>query len=304
VGSKLEQCYKHTGLQRNTDVESFFYLSVFTVRKLLIAVCLLTYPTHILAAKPQANEKLWDLNLAAGIASIPHYIGSDQRYTLKLIFPYMIYRGEILQADKHGIRGRFFEQGKASIDLDFSFGLPVYNNGARQGMPNLGLVGQVGPQFNWEAFHNEYSKLYLHFPLRLAIDTKQTFLDWVAAPRVDLEHDFGEEKQFTISLEGELLYASKKYGDYYYGVAPEYATPNRQTYRAKQGLHYISLKFGFGIQHNPTLQSGLFIQAKSLSHGIISDSPLVKKQAYLSVGAGLTWTFMTSSEGAFQHIPK
>lgn len=301
MGSKLEQCYQHTGLQQHTDVNNTLSpCPKFALHKLLIVVCLFAYPTYGFATEPQ-TEKLWDLNLAAGIASIPHYIGSNQRYTLKLIIPYMIYRGKILQADKHGVRGRFFEQGKASMDLDFSFGLPVYNNGARQGMPNLGLVGQVGPQFNWETFQHEHAELSLHFPLRVGIDSKQTFLGWVTAPRVYWEHDFGKEKQFTLSLEGELLYASKRYGEYYYGVAPEYETTTRQTYAAKQGLHYISLKVGFGIQHSPTLRSGIFMNAKSLNYGVISDSPLVKTPTYLSVGAGLTWTFMTSVEDAYQH---
>lgn len=97
------------------------------------------------AVAEEIPKPLWEIGLAGGIFTIPQYVGSDQRYTLPLGLPYLIYRGEILRADRDGVRGRLFEADGLSLDLSFSFGLPVRNsNDARRGMPALLFYQVIG----------------------------------------------------------------------------------------------------------------------------------------------------------------
>ncbi len=240
---------------------------------------------------------LWELGLIAGGASIPHYVGSNQRYALPLVLPYFIYRGEKLRADRKGIRGRLFETDRLSMDLDFSFGLPVRNsNKARQGMPNLHLAGQVGPQLNWTLLKDKHTELGLHLPWRIVMDTRGEYLGWVLEPGLRLNYNFDEDGDYKLDMEASLLYASKRYNQYYYGVAPQYATAIRPAYDARQGLHSISLKTGLLFRQNSDVRGSIYVTTKTLSPGVVVKSPLVKSKYYFSVGIGVTWMFMTSKE--------
>jgi len=267
----------------------------FKILFLLFSILLLQSAAY--AAEQKKELPLWELGLIAGGASIPHYVGSNQRYALPLVLPYFIYRGEKLRADRKGIRGRLFETDRLSMDLDFSFGLPVRNsNRARQGMPNLHLAGQAGPQLNWALLKDTRTKLGLHLPWRIAMDTRGTSLGWVFEPGLRLNYNFDEDGDYKLDIEASVLYASKRYNQYYYSVTPQYATAIRPAYDAKRGLHSVSLKTGLLFRQNSDVRGSIFLTTKTLSPGVVANSPLVKSKYYISIGAGITWMFMTSKE--------
>lgn len=239
----------------------------------------------------------WELGLAAGVISIPEYMGSDERYTLPLAAPYIVYRGEKVKADREGVRGLLLETNNLSVDLGFSFGLPVENeNKAREGMPDLHLSGQVGPRLNWK-FDSEpgQPQLGFHLPVRYALDIKGNNMGWVAEPSFRLKkRSFLGNPQLSGRMDVGLLYATDRYNRYYYEVAPEYATTSRSVYSADSGLHSIFLKFSTSYQYSKRMKMSAFIHLRSMEYGVVEDSPLVENDLDISAGIGFSWTFWHS----------
>ncbi|MDX8397494.1 MAG: MipA/OmpV family protein [Mariprofundaceae bacterium] len=268
--------------------------------KLLITTCfLLSLSTICLAEDVKKELPLWELGIAAGAFSVPHYVGSDQRYTVPLAAPYIVYRGDIIRADRDGLRGRLFNSKGLSLDIDFSFGLPVKStNKARSGMPDLKLTGQVGPQLNIQLEKSQQSQLSLHLPYRFAMDISRTYVGWVTEPSIRYErYDLSSQlKKISLRLEAGLLYASRRYNQTYYGVEPIYAKTGRPSYQAKRGLHsyFIDTSLRYKVDKDLTL-SGM-LRMRTLAGAVNRHSPLVRQNYYLSAGIGLVWTFVYSDE--------
>ena len=259
-----------------------------------------------LAERNEPRRPLWEAGFAGGILSTPQYIGSDQRYTLPLGIPYLVYRGNFLKADREGVRGEFVHQKKYAIDLGFSFGLPVNNNNkARRGMPDLHLSGQVGPRFNWffTADHPALEASF-HWPLRYARDIKNNDLGWVTEPSLRLERkNLGAANRYTLRADLGLLYASRQYHQYYYGVAEPFSTSSRAAYDAESGLHSYFINVSGRYRQSETLRLGAFVRWKTMASSVVRDSPLVKDKNYWVIGMGLTWIFKKSTRYASDPIP-
>ena len=246
------------------------------------------------AQSTQSKLPLWELGVAGGLLQIPHYVGSDQNYTLPLAVPYLIYRGDFLKADRQGIRGELFTRDSISVDLGFSFGLPVKSrNRAREGMSDLHLTGQVGPRLNWQLGQSESGTRYsFHLPVRYARDIKNNALGWVAEPSLKvLRQNLGSQGRFSIRFDAGFLFADKKYNQYYYEVEPQFATTTRAAYEASSGLSNYFLGVGVSYELSPTINLNSFVRYKSLASSVVDDSPLVTDENYFAVGVGITWTF-------------
>ena len=265
---------------------------------ILLLVILLSFANPSIA--DETEKPLWEIGFAGALVSMPHYVGSDQRYALPLVFPYIIYRGDFLRADRDGVRGRLLESDGLSLDLDFSFGLPVKSdtNIARSGMPPLHLAGQVGPQLNWIVDESEKQKISFHFPLRFAMDTSQSYLGWVSEPSLRFErYDLmTEHEKLMLRVEGGLLYASQRYNQYYYGVNTSYTTAIRPAYLARKGLHSYFLDTALRYRIDQDLSLGLMVRMRTVSGGVNANSPLVRNNFYLSAGIGFVWSFWSSDE--------
>jgi len=266
---------------------------------IMLCLSLSIVPTTTQAEEEKKELPLWEMGLAAGVFSIPHYVGSDQRYTLPLAAPYIVYRGEVIRADGDGLRGRLFDENGISLDLDFSFGLPVRSsNRARQGMSDINLVGQVGPQVNVLLEDNKQSSLSVHLPWRFAIDTSPLYLGWVIEPSVRYKrYDLLPElHKMTLRIEAGLLYASQRYNQTYYGVDPIYATTQRSVYQAKQGMHsyFLDTSLRYNIDDNVSIAA--VVRMRTLTGSVNRNSPLVRQNYYLSAGIGMVWSFMFSDE--------
>ena len=240
---------------------------------------------------------LWEIGIAGGLLQIPHYVGSDQNYTLPLAIPFIIYRGDILKADREGIRGELFNRDSLSLDIGFSFGLPVKNsNRAREGMPDLHLAGQIGPRLNWKIGESKSGTAYsFHLPVRYARDIKNNELGWVAEPSIVLKRDnLGASGKFSLRLDAGLLYGSRKYNQYYYEVADEFALPDRPAYEASSGISNYFLGISGTYHLSEQLRLNSFFRYKTLASSTVDDSPLVTDDNYFAFGIGISWIFKKS----------
>ncbi|MDA1044422.1 MAG: MipA/OmpV family protein, partial [Verrucomicrobia bacterium] len=113
---------------------------------------------------PDIDKPLWELGLFSGLASIPHYRGSDESEVYALPLPYLIYRGEHVQASREGLRGVFFQSESLESSVSFSGNPPVdSDNKARRGMEELDPLLEFGPALKWYPLgYDPIHRLYLH----------------------------------------------------------------------------------------------------------------------------------------------
>lgn len=249
----------------------------------------------------QADEErapLWEAGVGMGAFSLPQYMGSDERYTYPFAFPYLIYRGERWRLDRTGLRNRLFDSDKLSLDLSLSGGLPVKNsNKARVGMPDIHWTAELGPRINWQISDSERIGWSAHLASRAAINIKGKYVGWVTEPYLRYIYRVPvAEGNLRIKTDFGALYGSQKYNETYYGVAPVYATATRPAYQAKAGLHSIYMKTRVRYPLRKNLELFVSVQARTLSPGVVKDSPLVKSNIYTTAALGMVWVFATSDE--------
>src|SRR5262249_13765393 len=90
------------------------------------------------------------------------------------------------------------------------------------------------------------------------------------------------------------LFATRRYNDYFYTVAPQYATTGRPAYQASGGFSgtqtVISLTKRF-----PRYWTGAYVRYDTLSGATFADSPLVRRNSYWSAGIAVAWMIKQSS---------
>jgi len=241
---------------------------------------------------------LWEFGIGGGAFTLPQYMGSDERYTYPFAFPYLIYRGERWRLDRSGLRNRLFDNDRLSLDASLSGGLPVKNsNKARQGMPSIYLTGEIGPRINLKISESERISWSAHLASRAAVNIRGKYVGWVTEPY--LRYSFRipvQEGVLRFKADLGALYGSAQYNDTYYGVAPAYVTATRPAYQARSGIHSIYFKARLRYPLSEDLELFTSAQARTLSVGVIKDSPLVKSRSYLTAALGLVWIYTRSDE--------
>jgi outer membrane scaffolding protein for murein synthesis (MipA/OmpV family) len=256
----------------------------------------------VLPAWAQEQElPQWEAGAGFAALSIPDYRGSDKQNSYLLPLPYLIYRGETVKVDKEGAHADIFKSERAKLDVSFNVGPPAKSseNGARTGMPNIDPTVEGGPALKLllakSADRNQV--LTLRFPWRAVIATDLSHFDyigWIFAPHFNYDvFDLGGSSGWNLGLAIGPLYASEKYHDYYYEVAPQYATAARPAYDAKSGYSGTQLTAALSKRY-PQFWVGVFVRYDDLSGTVFEDSPLVRKKESLMFGGGVSWVFAKS----------
>lgn len=257
-----------------------------------------------LAAAPAAAEELplWELGVGVGGFALPDYRGSDQARGYVLPVPYVVYRGDVLKADRRGIRGELLDTDRVELNISVAASLPVNSsrNEARTGMPDLRPSLELGPSLEFTLWRSRDGRdlLELRLPLRAAftLDAPPESVGWVATPNLNLDlPGRGALAGWNFGLLAGPVYGSRRQHEYFYGVAPQFATPARPAYAAPGGyagfqfLAAASRRFdGFWV--------GAFVRADTLSGAAFEASPLVKRETYFAAGAGIAWVLGVSRE--------
>ncbi len=265
------------------------------------ALCLLC---ALAAAAPAAAEELplWELGVGVGGFALPDYRGADQGRGYVLPVPYVVYRGDFLKADRRGIRGELFDSERIELNISVAASLPVDSsrNAARAGMPDLRPSLELGPSLEFTLWRSRdgRSLLELRLPLRAAftLESSPQGIGWVATPNLNLDlPGRGALAGWNFGLLAGPVYGSRRQHEYFYGVAPEFATPARPAYDAPGGyagwqfLAAASRRFaGFWV--------GAFVRADTLSGAAFEASPLLKRDTYVAAGAGIAWVLGVSRE--------
>ena len=241
----------------------------------------------------------WEFGVGIGGLSIPHYRGSDQTQEYVAPLPYVRYNGERLKVDREGARFSFLQNGRFRLDASASFNFPVdsEDNRARQGMPDLDPIIELGPRAQFDLYTSDDSNLRIRaaIPVRLAIAADLKGPDnagWTVSPYLQIRYYTGWETAFSLGP----IWATEKYHDYYYQVDPAYATIDRPAYDAHSG--YSGFRYTLTTStrfHNDQFWFGAFLRYDTLSGAAFEDSPLVKQNDALFAGIAIAWIFKASS---------
>lgn len=241
----------------------------------------------------------WDLGLGAGNFSYNLYPGAHSTNQLVIPVPYFTFRSPRLEIDR-GIRGFLYSSEHFVLDISADFGLPAESDDtvARKGMPDLDFMVQLGPSLEFPL--NDASKNYfdVHFeiPVRAAFTTDLGSIDsigYLLEPRLTFNHRRTARAGLTQKVTLGLKYATEDFHDYYYEVAPRYATAVRPVYDSGGGFggsfakYYISYKTSNFVYW-------MFFNYQSLRGAVFEDSPLVEQKDYYLLGFGFAWLFAGS----------
>jgi outer membrane protein len=244
----------------------------------------------------QAEEKpLWEAGLGVGAMVFPDYRGSDEVNAYPLPLPYFVYRGKFLKADREGLRGELFDERYLELSLSMNATIPVSSddNDAREGMPNLRPTVEFGPSLDVHLWRSADSsvKLDLVMPLRLPItlESSPQTLGWNFSPRLNLDiADIGGKPGWNFGIGVGPLFGAEEYHEYFYSVAPRFATATRPAYDARggySGTHLITAV----SKRFPRYWVGAYLRYDNLRHAVFEDSPLVRQQNYVTGGIGIAW---------------
>ena len=248
-----------------------------------------------------AEKPLWELGVGLSALSFPDYRGSDESSLYAMPFPYLVYRGDFLKADRNGIRGTFFDSDRVELNVSVGASLPVNSDdsSARRGMPDLEPTVEIGPSLDlnlWRTPDRRY-KLDLRLPVRTAITVRGGMHDigWVFSPRVNLDiTDVPGMPGWNLGILAGPMYGSERNHEYFYSVDSAYATPARPAFDAKAG--YAGSQFLLALSKRyPKYWIGAFARWDTLDGAAFAASPLVKTDHYFAAGIGIAWVLGEST---------
>ena len=239
---------------------------------------------------------LWEAGAGIAVIDFPDYRGSDERQSYILPVPYFVYRGEILKADREGLRGQFFKNDRLDLHLSLNGSVPVdsTDNSARSGMPDLDPTLEIGVRLDITLLRkpDRTIEVTLGLPVRTVIATDFSHsknIGWVFEPQFNVDlRDMWPGEGWNVGLAVGPLFGDKRYHNYFYGVAPDFATPQRPAFNAASGyagsqiLGSISKRFR-------SYWVGGFVRLDSLAGAEFEDSPLVRQTESFSAGFAIAW---------------
>ena len=252
------------------------------------------------ATATHAEEKpLWELGLGVGTLLFNDYRGADTTHVYPVPVPYVVYRGKFLRSDHNGVRGKLFDQQRIELNLSINGTTPVRNDSARHGMPDLRPTLEIGPSLDAHLWRSatERFKLDLRLPARAAytIESSPHMVGVFVAPNLSLDvaQKPGAEG-WKLGLLAGPLFANRRYDDYFYSVAPQYASPGRPGFAAAGGFAGTQFLTSFSRRY-PDYWVGAYLRHDTLAGASFAASPLVRRDSYWSAGFGIAWIIRRSS---------
>jgi len=246
------------------------------------------------------DAPLYEFGLGLGAIAFEDYRGSNTTHAYPLPVPYLLYNGKFFKADRDGVRGTLLNQDWVELNVSGNATTPVKNDRERSGMPDLQSTVEVGPSLNFHLMRSDDRRIKfdLRMPLRtaLTVDSSPRFIGWTFSPQfaLDVVDPLGAQGWHAGVLAGPL-FADHRYDNYFYTVAPQYATLQRPEYRASGG-YAGTQTIGALSKRFPKYWVGAYARYDSLSGAAFADSPLVQRKSYWSAGIGFAWMISRSRQ--------
>jgi outer membrane protein len=257
--------------------------------------------TLLLVSSALADQvPLWETGAGFAYIDFPHYRGSDERESYLLPMPYVVYHGDILKVDRARVRGMLYHTDKIELDVSLNGSVPVKNDGARQGMPNLDPTLEIGPSLNISMYRSETDRaqVELRLPVRSVISSDLSYLrdvGWIFQPLLNLDvQNVFDQTGWNMGMGVGPLFTDRRYNQYFYGIDAGYARAGRPAYIARGG--YAGSQFVVALTKRfPGFWTSGFMKLDTLYGAAFEDSPLVRSKQYATVGFAITWIFAQST---------
>lgn len=314
-GCNIDQFHKTGGqfeaICSSTAGDPMTHLA-FALRLAVIISCMMpfgsVYAQDKKASTSEISEKqpLWEAGVLATAFTLPHYVGSDEYFTYAFPFPYVIYRGEFLKADRDGVRGLFFHSDKIEFDVSLGGNLPVSsdNNKARKDMPELDALLEIGPAIRYYLYRRgALDHLYLQAAWRgavsfefnggLDIDADYRGNRYVLDLTLKNESIF-QDNDISFFLSAGISYADNLLNGYFYDVDAEFVTPDRGFFDADAG--YAGLYLSGAVVKNLSKHWSLggAVSWRNINGAVFENSPLVRTRNNFYGSVFLIWMFAQS----------
>jgi outer membrane scaffolding protein for murein synthesis (MipA/OmpV family) len=263
-----------------------------------VTAALLTCATGTSSAE---EKPLWEAGFGFFSLTSPDYRGSDETRSYFLPFPYVVYRGDLIKVSRSGVYSRMLETGRVNIDLSGDASVPTDStkNTARQGMPDLDATFEIGPALEICLWRNCTGdrKLQFRLPVRAVFSTDFRSIEnrgGTTNPNFNYDiKNIGPGGGWNFGVAAGLLYATEHYHNYYYEVAPLYATSTRPAYDARGGYSgsRVTLTLSKRFQN---VWVGAFARYDNLNDARFKDSPLVLSDHAFMAGLSVAWIFAES----------
>lgn len=248
------------------------------------------------------SRPVWEAGLGLTALRLPDYRGADKSRSYLLPLPYLIYRGPRVSLDRGGLKAELLDKGRLQLDFSVNLSVPVRSDGnpAREGMPNLKPALEIGPQLLADLWNSPdgRNKLQLQLPLRYAFALSSSLRDagFIFHPRLSLDmRDFAGNPGWNAGVIVGPMFATARHHEYFYTVAPQYATATRPAYEAGGGFSGTQLTLSLSKRF-PKHWFGAFLRADWLDGAVFKDSPLVRRSTTVAAGVAFTWIFAESAD--------
>ncbi len=261
-----------------------------------------------LAANARAQElrlPVFEIGIAGGGGYLPDYPAAGEGRVRGIAAPYLIYRGEILRSDDRGARLRAALSDDIEFSLSASGSLPVSsgNNEARRGMPDLDLLGEIGPTLRltlWRGGVAQYPvRLVLDTPLRAVFSTDFTsisFRGFTFAPDVSLEARNIVLPLSRLRATLGVTFATDRFMEYFYEVRPEFARAGRPAFGAQAGYLGARASLSYRFPLSERLSAAVSARVDYYGGAANRDSPLFRRDVNASATVGFAYSLWRSEE--------
>jgi outer membrane protein len=250
-----------------------------------------------LAAMPARAQQLpvFEAGIAGGGGWLPAYPASDQNRWRGLAVPYIIYRGSVFRADDNGLRARASLADGIELSVSASGGVNASSDDvtARQGMPDLEWLGELGPNLRFTLWRGEDEaspqRIVVDTPIRAVFSTdwsSVSFRGFTFAPDIAYEHMHFLSPFARLRVSAGVVFGTDRYADYFYDVAPQYARPDRPAYNAQAGYIGSRVSVSYRLPLNERFSVVAGGRVENFSGATNADSPLFRNEWNFSVVAG------------------
>ncbi|MCI4662268.1 MAG: MipA/OmpV family protein [Neomegalonema sp.] len=254
------------------------------------------------ASVPMIEQPLWELGFAAAAGYAPHYPAAEQSSGRFIAVPVIIYRGDFLRLGDESIaRGVFVDKPWVEFDISLagSFNVDSDSNDARDGMPDLDFLGEIGPNVKFKLGQIGPGLAEISLPVRAVFSTDLSSGDFRGVafnPRLIYKIGRVGGTALNLAFSAESTFATERLHDYFYQVDTRFATPDRPAYDAQAG--YLGSALGLSASYPVNARFALFSDGRLNYYGGAKneDSPLHLQDVNASIWAGFRWSLYQSEE--------
>ena len=243
-----------------------------------------------------ADAPLWELGLGVAGLRLPHYRGAQEARSWLLPVPYAVYRGEILRANRDGVKAMLLDSDLLDFDISLSATAPTRSadEPARQGMPDLKATVEVGPNLNLRLARGSGWKAELRLPVRAAftLQSDPRHVGWSAMPSLSVDH---RVRGWNLGVQAAWVWGNRALNGYFYDVPQAYATAARPAYRADGGQAgwQGTLSLSRRIDNHWV---GAYVRTDSMAGSSLQGSPLVQRTRTTGFGFAYSWVLWHSTQ--------